>query len=202
MVLAYCTRCKEKTELKNPQTKTLENGRHYMSGECSVCGKKNGTFISSVSSGNGVYADLVSAAAATTKNIKGKGAFPTGWGLKDELHSVLLKLQKMIDEGKPGTIVVNGKKRNITKKKIAEYQKAKNAIIETSAKKGSGLHEGGWILPLLGMAAQMIPMDHDNAYYHQGEGIIRDIAGWFGKKLPDNPVENIPILGKVSNILY
>ncbi len=37
---AYCVKCKEKREMKNPHEITMKNGKHAMQGSCSVCGTK------------------------------------------------------------------------------------------------------------------------------------------------------------------
>ena len=41
-------------------------------------------------------------------------------------------------------------------------------------------------------------------YVKKGDGIVRDIALNFGKKLPNVPdnVNNIPVLGKLANMIY
>jgi hypothetical protein len=35
---AYCFKCKQKRELKNPKEVTLKNGRKAVKGTCPVCG--------------------------------------------------------------------------------------------------------------------------------------------------------------------
>ena len=40
MATAYCMKCKEKVEIKNPRQITLKNGRPAVQGVCSVCGTK------------------------------------------------------------------------------------------------------------------------------------------------------------------
>jgi hypothetical protein len=37
---AYCMKCKQKREMKNPKSKTMKNGRPAMTGTCSVCETK------------------------------------------------------------------------------------------------------------------------------------------------------------------
>ena len=36
--VAYCVKCKAKTEMKNDKKVTMKNGRPAVKGECSVCG--------------------------------------------------------------------------------------------------------------------------------------------------------------------
>ena len=36
--VAYCVKCKAKTEMKNAKEVKMKNGRPAMKGECSVCG--------------------------------------------------------------------------------------------------------------------------------------------------------------------
>jgi hypothetical protein len=38
--IAYCVKCKEKREMKNPHEITMKNGKHAMQGTCVVCGTK------------------------------------------------------------------------------------------------------------------------------------------------------------------
>jgi hypothetical protein len=38
--LAYCVKCKEKREMKNPQQVLMKNGKPSMQGLCVVCGTK------------------------------------------------------------------------------------------------------------------------------------------------------------------
>ncbi|GHO94135.1 hypothetical protein KSF_041830 [Reticulibacter mediterranei] len=38
--VAYCVKCKEKREMKNPHQIEMKNGKPAMQGECSVCGTK------------------------------------------------------------------------------------------------------------------------------------------------------------------
>jgi len=40
MVQAYCMRCREKREMKNPQSTKLSNGRTAVKGTCVKCGTK------------------------------------------------------------------------------------------------------------------------------------------------------------------
>ncbi len=35
---AYCVKCKQKREMKNPQKVTMKNGKPAMKGTCPVCG--------------------------------------------------------------------------------------------------------------------------------------------------------------------
>lgn len=35
---AYCVKCKKKTEMKDPQSVTMKNGRNAMKGQCPICG--------------------------------------------------------------------------------------------------------------------------------------------------------------------
>ncbi|MBI4227586.1 MAG: hypothetical protein HY600_04885 [Candidatus Omnitrophica bacterium] len=35
---AYCVKCKQKTEMKDPQEVTMKNGRKAMKGKCPTCG--------------------------------------------------------------------------------------------------------------------------------------------------------------------
>lgn len=37
---AYCVKCKEKREMKNPQEVTMKNGKKAAQGTCPVCGTK------------------------------------------------------------------------------------------------------------------------------------------------------------------
>jgi len=37
---AYCVKCKEKREIKNPEEVTMKNGRRAAQGTCAVCGTK------------------------------------------------------------------------------------------------------------------------------------------------------------------
>lgn len=37
---AYCVKCKEKRDIKDPRQVTLKNGHHAMEGTCPVCGTK------------------------------------------------------------------------------------------------------------------------------------------------------------------
>ncbi len=39
-VEAYCMKCREKREMKDPQEVTLKNGSHALQGPCAVCGGK------------------------------------------------------------------------------------------------------------------------------------------------------------------
>ncbi len=35
---AYCVKCREKRDMKNPERVTMKNGRPAMKGKCSKCG--------------------------------------------------------------------------------------------------------------------------------------------------------------------
>ena len=37
---AYCMKCKQKREIKNPQATTMKNGKPATTGECGTCGTK------------------------------------------------------------------------------------------------------------------------------------------------------------------
>ena len=37
---AYCVKCREKREIKNPEEVTMKNGRNAVQGTCPVCGTK------------------------------------------------------------------------------------------------------------------------------------------------------------------
>jgi hypothetical protein len=37
---AYCVKCREKREIKNPKSVTMKNGRNAIEGTCGVCGTK------------------------------------------------------------------------------------------------------------------------------------------------------------------
>ena len=37
---AYCLKCREKREMKDPQAITMKNGKPATTGTCSVCGTK------------------------------------------------------------------------------------------------------------------------------------------------------------------
>lgn len=39
-VEAYCVKCREKREIKDPEEITMKNGRPAMQGTCPVCGTK------------------------------------------------------------------------------------------------------------------------------------------------------------------
>ncbi len=39
-VEAYCVKCREKREIKDPQEVTMKNGRPAIQGTCPVCGTK------------------------------------------------------------------------------------------------------------------------------------------------------------------
>jgi len=40
MATAYCVKCRNKVEIKNPKQVTLKNGRPATQGVCSACGTK------------------------------------------------------------------------------------------------------------------------------------------------------------------
>lgn len=40
MAEAYCVKCKEKKDIKNPQQVTMKNGKPAVSGQCPTCGTK------------------------------------------------------------------------------------------------------------------------------------------------------------------
>lgn len=46
MAEAYCVKCKQKTEQKDPQRITTKNGRSAQQGACSVCGTKTTLMLS------------------------------------------------------------------------------------------------------------------------------------------------------------
>lgn len=35
---AYCVKCRQQREMKNPKDETTKNGRPIIKGQCSVCG--------------------------------------------------------------------------------------------------------------------------------------------------------------------
>ena len=37
---AYCMKCKEKREVRNPTATTMKNGKPATTGECATCGTK------------------------------------------------------------------------------------------------------------------------------------------------------------------
>ena len=37
---AYCVKCKQKREMKNPTEVTMKNGKKAVTGACSACGTK------------------------------------------------------------------------------------------------------------------------------------------------------------------
>lgn len=37
---AYCVKCREKREMKDPKDVTMKNGRHAVEGTCPVCSTK------------------------------------------------------------------------------------------------------------------------------------------------------------------
>jgi hypothetical protein len=53
-VEAYCVKCREKREIKDPQEVTLKNGRPALKGTCAVCG--TGLFRMLSTSGGGAAA--------------------------------------------------------------------------------------------------------------------------------------------------
>ena len=42
----YCVKCREKTKSHSENIVTMKNGRHRLTGICSVCGTKKNTFVS------------------------------------------------------------------------------------------------------------------------------------------------------------
>ena len=44
-IMAYCVKCKTKRHMKEAKEKVAKNGRHMMSGLCSVCNTKMNLFI-------------------------------------------------------------------------------------------------------------------------------------------------------------
>lgn len=42
----YCVKCKRKTATRGLQKKLTKNGRYYLSGTCTSCGRKKSRFIS------------------------------------------------------------------------------------------------------------------------------------------------------------
>jgi DNA polymerase II large subunit len=44
---AYCVKCREKREIKEPKEVTFKNGRKALQGTCPVCGTKLNRMISS-----------------------------------------------------------------------------------------------------------------------------------------------------------
>ncbi|MCD6568399.1 MAG: hypothetical protein J7K94_06670 [Dehalococcoidia bacterium] len=40
MATAYCMKCRQKREIKNPKQITLKNGRPAVQGVCPICGTK------------------------------------------------------------------------------------------------------------------------------------------------------------------
>jgi heme exporter protein D len=50
-MIIHCTRCKSKTEHQDTETKTTKNNRSIVTGRCSVCNKKNSSFLSKTSGG-------------------------------------------------------------------------------------------------------------------------------------------------------
>ncbi len=38
LITAYCMRCRDKQEMKNPKVVTMKNGRLAKTGQCAVCG--------------------------------------------------------------------------------------------------------------------------------------------------------------------
>ena len=53
-VEAYCVKCREKRDIKDPEEVTMKNGRPAMQGTCPVCGTKLFRMLSgSTSAGDG-----------------------------------------------------------------------------------------------------------------------------------------------------
>lgn len=44
---AYCVKCREKREIKDPKEITMKNGRNAIEGACPVCGTKLFRMVSS-----------------------------------------------------------------------------------------------------------------------------------------------------------
>jgi hypothetical protein len=42
---AYCVKCKQKRDIKNPEQVVLKNGRHAVRGTCAVCGTRLYAFV-------------------------------------------------------------------------------------------------------------------------------------------------------------
>jgi len=42
---AYCVKCKQKRDIKDPEKVVLKNGRNAVRGTCSVCGTKLYAFV-------------------------------------------------------------------------------------------------------------------------------------------------------------
>lgn len=42
---AYCLKCKSQKEMKDPKDKTTKNGRHMVSGTCTICATKMNKFV-------------------------------------------------------------------------------------------------------------------------------------------------------------
>jgi hypothetical protein len=45
--IAYCVKCKQKREMKNPQVITNDKGRRQAKGTCAECGTKMTLFLKS-----------------------------------------------------------------------------------------------------------------------------------------------------------
>jgi hypothetical protein len=50
---AYCVKCREKREIKNPEEVTMKNGRPALQGTCPVCGTKLFRMLSGSASDGG-----------------------------------------------------------------------------------------------------------------------------------------------------
>lgn len=51
-VEAYCVKCREKREMKDPEEVTMKNGRPAMQGACPVCGTKLFRMMSTKAAGD------------------------------------------------------------------------------------------------------------------------------------------------------
>lgn len=47
---AYCVKCREKRQMKDPERKAMRNGRPMMQGSCPVCGTKLTRILSAAQS--------------------------------------------------------------------------------------------------------------------------------------------------------
>jgi hypothetical protein len=68
VVEAYCVKCREKREIKDPEEVTMKNGRPAMQGTCPVCGTKLFRMMS------GAARDGNSATPAEAPSTESKGA--------------------------------------------------------------------------------------------------------------------------------
>ena len=67
-VEAYCVKCREKREIKDPKEVTMKNGRPAMEGVCPVCGTK----LFRMLSGGGSKADGAKTESKAAKATKTK----------------------------------------------------------------------------------------------------------------------------------